>query len=208
MNVLIVCAGKPPGKKLFKQCLKRSDYSIAVDGGLSAFYGYTPNMIVGDLDSADSELVAHYKNKNVEFHYAEVKKNETDTMLALDVAIERGAREITLLGALGIRIDHELSNLMLLKRAYNKGVKLVIEDEIQTIEIEKGDFEIHGSPGQTVSLVPVGSYATVTVDDGLFYPLNHLLLKNDQPRGVSNVFEKTSAKVHTKQFVFVIKIKT
>ncbi|UKI38395.1 MAG: hypothetical protein L6V93_10935 [Clostridiales bacterium] len=50
-------------------------------------------------------------------------KNATDTHIAVDFAVEKGFRNITLIGALGGRIDHSLANVMLLKYMIEKGVK-------------------------------------------------------------------------------------
>ncbi len=209
MKMLIVAAGKlPPGELLIKRA-EQSDFIIAVDGGLSAFAktGIIPNLIVGDMDSSRLVSVQKYVRMGSECHQVSAEKNETDTQLAVDIAIQKGAREIVLLGATGGRIDHLLSNIMLLKRAMRAGVLMVIEDKLQTVEIGKGTFEINGEPGQTVSILPVNSFARVTAK-GLYYPLEGLLLTNGKPRGISNLFLKEKAQISTKQPVLVLKLKT
>ncbi|MEF9988954.1 MAG: thiamine diphosphokinase [Christensenellaceae bacterium] len=208
MKMLIVAAGKLPANELINQYAEESDFCIAVDGGLCAFEhtSIVPNLIVGDMDSVDSIVLNEYLKKGSEAVFAEAEKNETDSMLALDIAIKRGATKIVMLGATGGRIDHLLSNIMLLKRAHKKNIELVMEDKRHTISIGKGDFDIKGKKGQTVSLIPINDSVHVTAS-GLYYPLENLRLTNDKPRGVSNLFLRETAHIKSDRYVLVIKIK-
>lgn len=206
MNMLIVANGAPPSAKLFTKRYKQADYVIAADGGLAVFGDAAPNLIVGDMDSAGKASLEKYRRMGSELLVAPVEKNETDSMLALDEAIRRGAKRITMLGATGMRLDHTLSNLAMLKRAMQKGVALTIEDDEQVITIGRGEFDITGKKGQTVSILPMNASAHVTAT-GLYYPLENLLLANNKARGVSNVFLGGSAHISTKQPVILIKIK-
>ncbi|MGI6152958.1 MAG: thiamine diphosphokinase [Christensenellaceae bacterium] len=204
MVVLMVGAGKAPTQELFMRHYRRCDYAIAVDGGLNAFYGEVPDLIVGDMDSAKKKLLEQFEQGATEFHFAPAEKDETDAMLALDIAVRKGASKIVFLGALGLRLDHELANLMLLKRAYDREVSLELVDEIQTVELNKGIFTVDGEIGQTVSLLPFESYAIVSAK-GLQYPLQQLRLCNDNPQGISNVFTSDTAEIQTEQLLLVIK---
>lgn len=208
MKVLIVAAGGQPPKKLLCSRAEQADYIIAADGGLLSLakIGVTPNLIVGDIDSVGYDLIGRFREKGSECFLVDAEKNDTDSFLAVEAALVRGATEITLLGATGGRLDHTLSNMMLLKWAYERGVRLVIEDQTQTIEIGRGEFEVRGEIGQTVSILPVNSGARVTAS-GLYYPLNRLLLTNSRPRGVSNLFSVPKATLKTDRPVFIIKIR-
>ncbi|WP_066648018.1 thiamine diphosphokinase [Christensenella timonensis] len=207
MHAVLVAAGEKPPKDFALGLLQSADLKIAVDGGLAVFEecGVIPDLMIGDMDSVDASLLQGYSFMQVPLYQASSEKDETDGMLALDEAIARGAKRIVLLGATGGRIDHLLSNLMLLRRAHEKDVKLVICDALQEIVIEKGGFEICGSVGQTVSILPVNEQACVHCFDGLYYPLDHLVLRNDEPRGVSNVLTKECAVLHSDDYVLVIK---
>ena len=75
------------------------DICIAADCGieLADRLGVTPDLTVGDFDSADTanhapkgEIIRHPSHKN-----------QTDTMLARDLAVERGCDVIYILGGLG-----------------------------------------------------------------------------------------------------------
>lgn len=207
MKALLVASGTAPGDKLLRRRAKEADLLIAVDNGLAAFdrCGIVPDLIVGDMDSVPRGMLAAYEAK-AEVVTAPAEKNETDAALAIDEAVKRGVEKIVLLGATGGRIDHLLSNLMLLKYAYNKDAALSIEDDGHEIFMCKGETEIYGKKGQTVSIIPVNKSAVVNAK-GLYYPLENLLLTNEKPRGVSNIFLGEKASVSSDDFVFIIKIK-
>lgn len=207
MKALLVASGLAPRRELFLHAACEADLTIAIDGGLRTFqeYGVAPHLIVGDMDSVDTELLELYWEESI-LVTAPAEKNETDATLAVDEAIERGADQILLLGATGGRIDHLLSNLMLLKYAMNKGAVLTIEDDEQEITLQCGTFDLFGRKGQTVSIIPMNKRAVVTAR-GLYYPLECLELTNEKPRGVSNVFQKKHAVIESDDFVFICKEK-
>lgn len=207
MNALLVASGDSPGEALLKSKAAKADILVAVDNGLAAFAGcgLTPDLIVGDMDSVSHELLGSYLGKS-QFVTVPAEKNDTDATLGVDEAIGHGANKIVFLGATGGRIDHLLSNLMLLKYAYDRGAELTIEDERHEISLCKGTAEIDGEKGQTVSIIPMNSRAVVNAQ-GLYYPLEDLLLTNERPRGVSNVFVGERAQIVSDDFVFIIKIK-
>lgn len=209
MRAVLIAAGDRPPKEFVLHHLQFADIKIAVDGGLAVYDACdtAPDLIIGDMDSVDAILLERYSALHIPCIKAPAEKDETDGMLALDEAMDRGAKEIVLLGATGGRIDHLLSNLMLLRRAYEKDVRLRICDEIQEIVLEKGAFEICGNVGQTVSILPTNEQACVHGMNGLYYPLDHLLLTSDNPRGVSNVLTKECAKLTSDDYVMIIKNK-
>ena len=208
MKALIVAAGAPPSRDLLKKRAGEYDFIIAADGGLKLvlYCGLVPKLLVSDMDSVAPALVEKARELGSECLIVDAKKNDTDSFLAVEQAVNRGADKILLLGGTGRRIDHLLSNIMLLKWALEKNVRLSLEDDEQLMDIGRGSFEIKGNKGQTVSILPVNESATVTAE-GLYYPLQKLLLKNDRPRGVSNVFVGETAVIHTAEPVLIIKIK-
>src|SRR5579885_1808739 len=117
MHVVIFAGGSyRPGKALFS-VLARADLIIAADSGAATAlqYGFTPAFVVGDLDSLDPQLTQQLRQSGSEVLQAPIEKDETDTELAVQLAIEKGATEITLLGALGgQRFDHAIANILLL----------------------------------------------------------------------------------------------
>jgi len=90
------------------------DLVVAADSGLDAALaaGLSPHVLVGDLDSVSAEGLAwaHERGVPVERHPAD--KDETDTALALRVALASGHRALLVLGSAGMdRLDHLLGTL-------------------------------------------------------------------------------------------------
>lgn len=195
MHVLIVLGGDAPGKALLESCAACADLTIAADKGLEAFAraGLKPDLLLGDMDSVREDVLLGMQ-ADTEIDRLPCIKDDTDGVHALDVAIERGAKHITLLGALGGRMDHALANLMLLIRAQRKGVSAQILSESVCIERVNGCMTLHGAKGDTVSLLPLGEAKGVTIR-GFFYPLKEYDLDSAYPLGISNVVTEDAASI-------------
>lgn len=198
MRALIVLGGDAPGAALLESCMRDADLVIAADSGLAAFdaAGLEPDLLVGDMDSVPPDVLKKYEGRLPQ-HRLNCIKDDTDGVDALDMAIEKGAEMITLLGALGGRLDHALANVMLLVRAHRKGVKAEILSETVRISRVDGYASLCGAKGDTVSLLPLGSAEGVTIK-GFFYPLDGQMLESDYPLGVSNVVTEDEAEVETR----------
>jgi thiamine pyrophosphokinase len=86
---------------------------IAVDGGLNYCYknGITPHLITGDFDSATHEALHFFKSvEKIETP----DQNKTDLEKALELVGTEGG--VAVFGATGKRLDHTISNLMLLHK--------------------------------------------------------------------------------------------
>lgn len=199
MKALIVLGGEAPGRALLHRCAKDADLIIAADRGLEAFASaqMKPDLLLGDMDSV-SEGVLLSMQEDTEIDRLPAIKDDTDGVHALDVAIARGAKEITLLGALGGRMDHALANLMLLVRAHREGAKAQILSERERIVLVDGCAALAGAKGDTVSLLPLGEAKGVTLS-GFFYPLSEQNLGSDYPLGISNVVTEDEACVTVRE---------
>ena len=104
---------------------------IAVDNGLRFCYDnqIKPTWIVGDFDTAAPELVEYYQTQtDIPIRRFNPVKDSTDSQIAIELALELGSSEITLLGGTGTRMDHVLGNIQSLMLAKKKGVSCVILD--------------------------------------------------------------------------------
>ncbi len=195
MRTLIVLGGERPGAALLARCAAESDLVIAADSGLEAFAdaGVMPDLLVGDMDSVAPEVLARYEGRVPQRRLCCIK-DDTDGVDALDLALARGAEEITLLGALGGRLDHALANVMLLVRAHRRGAKArILAENVEIVRVD-GEMALEGAQGDTVSLLPLGQAQGVTLE-GFFYPLKGSTLTSDYPLGVSNVVTEQRALV-------------
>lgn len=195
MKALIVLGGDAPGAALLRRCAEAADVTIAADKGLAAFdaAGVKPDLLIGDMDSVPKAVLGKYEN-DVSVRRLNCIKDDTDGFDALEVAVDRGATEITFLGALGGRLDHAMVNVMLLIRAAQRGVYAELLDERVRIIRVNGRAELHGAKGDTVSLIPMGEARNVSIS-GFFYPLSCYTLKNDTSLGISNVVTEDEAVV-------------
>lgn len=197
MLALVLVAGVPPTRELFDQVAQKADYVVCADGAANWAlpYGARIDKLVGDLDSVDPAVRQALAEGGAEVVQLPARKNETDTHVAVEVALAAGATEITLLGATGRRLDHTLANLHILVRIALAGAKGCVMDAYNTVYVSTGSTQFAGVPGQEVSVVPLTDGVCVTLE-GLEYPLDHYIMKLEFPRGISNVFAGDTATIH------------
>ena len=96
----------------------KGDLVIAADAGylIAKEMGVTPDIVLGDFDTLGEENIP----EGIECLRVPAEKNDTDTQLAVSVAIERGAGEIVIIGGLSGRIDHTLSTLAILEDLWER----------------------------------------------------------------------------------------
>lgn len=196
MRALIVLGGDAPERMLLLSCAGYADLKIAADRGVEAFEGtgVLPDLLVGDMDSVNPEVLESVQQRT-QVQRLPVQKDDTDGVHALDQAITRGAKSITILGALGGRMDHAMANLMLLVRAHEKGAYAEILDEHMRIVRVDGEITLTGAKGDTFSLLPFGRAEGVTLEGCEYHSQEPLSFESGYPIGVSNVVTEDEAKI-------------
>lgn len=197
MKVLIVSNGTLGDPAALRTKLPSVDYVIASDGGTRHLQdlGLTPDLILGDFDSADPDLLITYEEQGIPMKRYPTDKDRTDTHIAVDTAVEMGAAEIFLTGVLGTRFDHSYANVLLLVRLAQRNIRGVILDNHNTICVSNHRITLQGTPGGCVSLLPLTADTVIGSTAGLQYPLEHAPLPLDNPLGVSNVLTEQKAEV-------------
>ena len=146
---------------------KPQDFVIAVDGGLRYLMecGIEPDFLMGDFDSLGedfADIVAKYRGMGEEhFLQLPVVKDDTDTMAAARLGIQRGYKEFLMYGAMGGRLDHTIANIQTMVWILRNGGRAFILD---------GDTRV------TVD---------VTIK-GMKYEIENAAVPNDYPVGCSN----------------------
>ncbi len=202
MRVVIVAAGDLTLSPDGRDPLAGADLIIGADGGADTLLaaGVMPQAFVGDLDSLSPQGRRRLEEGGCELIVHPVEKAETDTELALRLAVERGADEIVVLGALGgARLDHTLANVLLLASPFLEGVSVRIVDERHEVFLVRGEAEVRGKEGDLVSLIPLSPEVTGIDTSGLYYPLAQGTLLLGPARGVSNVLTQPVARVRVGQ---------
>jgi thiamine pyrophosphokinase len=200
MRAVVVAGGDADPRDA--ELIGDADLVIAADGG-AAFLdsvGRLPDLLVGDMDSADEALVERLAAAGVVVDRHPAAKDATDAELALDRAAAAGARQITVIGAFaGERLDHELANLLLLvdpswARALDD-LRMVRGATLARAVHGPGEMALESQVGGTVSLLPVGGDAGGVRTNGLQFPLRGETLGLGRSRGLSNVVVSRPASV-------------
>ena len=92
---------------------KGGDLCIAADVGYqnALKLGVKIDILLGDFDS----LGTPPPDKQLEILTVPAEKDFTDTQLAVQTALERGADDIVIIGGLSGRLDHTLSSLAIME---------------------------------------------------------------------------------------------
>lgn len=167
------------------------DIIMCADKGLdhAKKLGIAPDIIVGDFDSYKDKLP-----ENAEIFYSIPEKDDTDTMLAVKTALERGAEKIVLHGTLGGRFDHAFANIQTLLFIHEHGCSAWIEDcgNVMTVCGEGGhSFEMWEN--WYFSVFSLTEKLEIERMSGVKYPLENYCMTNAFPLGVSNEITESSA---------------
>ena len=199
MKVVIISGGNFPNQAILNKYITKNSYIICADSGFDALANTNikPNLCVGDMDSVKSSLIGQITQiypKN---------KNKTDTEIAIDIAIEKRATEVILLGCSGNRLDHTLSNINMLKilLAHNINGKMIDSNNI--IMLCDSQVQIQPAKHYYCSLIPLNDCTGITTS-GLKYPLRDENLSSKTSRGISNEFNSSSAKITVKSGLLLV----
>ena len=123
-------------------------------------------------------------------------KDDTDMLYGLKLALEMGYREFRLYGATGGRFDHTLANIQCLLYLKNHGATGYLMDGNGMILVLKNE-EVRFKAGMEgyVSLFSLGKSAEGVTIKGLKYELEHAVITNDFPLGISNEFMGNEASI-------------
>jgi len=201
MRALIFVNGDLPDAATARRLAEKADLVVAADGGSrhALALGITPHVVVGDLDSLEPSLRAKLAEAGTRFLPYPSEKDETDLELALLYAVEQGAEEVLVLGALGRRIDQTLANLLLLAHPALAGVSVRVIAGRQEVFLIRDEALIEGRPGDTVSLIPIGGDVHGVTAEGLKWPLADETLRFGPARGVSNLLLGREARVRVRE---------
>ncbi len=203
MRTVIIANGEPPTSDDIARWLRDGDQLICADGGakVALALNLRPQHVIGDFDSLSEADLRELEARGAHLHQHSPRKDETDLELALLFAVDSLPRtrgrdgvgdEITVLGAMGGRRDHELANMLLLAMPQLKGARVILahkDERLFLIDARDGATEavLHGQPDEIVSLLPFGGDAHGIRTEGLEYLLSDESLFVGPARGVSNV---------------------
>ncbi len=185
MICYIFCSAPIEDYAYLKNFEFEKNYVICADGGYSHTerLGIVPDLWLGDGDSLkEKQIVAK------EIMTFPVKKDYTDTDLAVTEALKRGYKDIVILGALGGRLDHEFSHFCLLKKVLERGAKAVLLNEKNEITMENKCFTVYPDGKKYISFFPFGGDVTDFSVKGLCYETEGIHLECSKVQASSNCF--------------------
>ncbi len=189
MRCIILANGEYGELDAYEDLFKNSDTILCADGGANYAFtmGVIPDSIIGDLDSVRPEVWKYFAAQDVEFIEYPVHKDLTDLQLAMELARERGADEIVLLGALGKRLDHTLHNLYAGIKMVRQGVRISHYTPECWVYLVQDELVVDGQAGDIVSVIALTDRVEGVFESGFEYNLKEQVLRSDQPYTISNL---------------------
>lgn len=164
---------------------KSDDLRIAADGGYknAMLLGEKVDVLLGDFDSYTDKLPDVKEILKVP-----AEKDFTDTQMAINEALARGADEIVIIGGLDGRLDHALANVSILAELWKMRVHTVITDGKNRVRyMDSSSTLIAKSHFTYVSVIALSEKLKGVSIEGCKYPLdNKTVLRSEPSLTVSN----------------------
>lgn len=181
---------------------EKSEILIAADKGLAfcKAKNILPTQIVGDFDSLGEEFLQEYEALGVPIRRFRPQKDDTDTEIAVRLAMELGAKRITILGATeGNRLDHLFGNVLTMMLPAQKGIDCFMVDAHNRVRILTKPLEIRKEEqyGKYISLVPLTTDVCGVTLTGFQYPLRNYRFSvyESASLGISNELIEETGKI-------------
>ncbi|KAJ1876276.1 thiamine pyrophosphokinase [Coemansia sp. RSA 1722] len=170
----------PHADTAFLHIWDRANYRLCVDGGANRLHtlshsldkagAFTPDVIVGDLDSLEDSTREHYAQRGAIIHRYD-DQNSTDFMkglMYLDTVLRAGKDPrdcvVIVFGGLSGRLDHVLHTLKVLFNNKERQI-LVVSDENLTFAVPAGKNTVMVNKqidGPTCGILPLAGETVLT----------------------------------------------
>ena len=158
---------------------------IAVDSGYEHLtkLDLKPDILIGDLDSVDEELINIAKSEGVEIFEFNKDKDESDFELAINYSISIEAGSITIIGGENGEIDHLFSIYNIISNCkFNNGITWLYENYIMKFQ----STAIFSLPkGEKFSIIPISNLENLNIE-GSKYELHDTFIQKGSSRTLRN----------------------
>ncbi len=203
MNAVILAGGDLFVTNQVKAIAQKSDYCVAADSGIkhAKVLSLTPDLIVGDFDSALKEDLEQFATIKKERHSPD--KDFLDLELALVKTLEQNPSQISILGATGDRLDQSLAAILIAARHAKHHVTLHSGKQSIYFLRDNSSLDLDLAEKTVISLLSLGQKATLSIKN-VRYELSHFELSFGLGLGVSN--SVTASPVTVKLFAGLLAI--
>jgi thiamine pyrophosphokinase len=139
--------------------------------------------IIGDFDSVKPNILKKYPNEKI-VRYSSDKDN-SDTELAVNIALNSNFQDIILLNSNGARLDHFLFNVLILFKK-PEVIKILSSDGVLWALQSDSESIIELKPNTTFSLIPMSKCNGVSIS-GCHYELTNETLELSSTLTLSNI---------------------
>lgn len=177
---------------------EEGDLVIAADSGYKTAKALSVKVhtVLGDFDSCPIDDI----ESDAEILSVPSEKDFTDTQMAAQIALSRGASILYIIGGLSGRLDHTLSNLGLLEDLYAKGIRATMCDGNNRVRFLRNSGElIPRSQFRYFSLLVADDRVKGVSVEGGKYPLKNATLYRTSQYAISNEIEKNCALINVKK---------
>ncbi len=183
---------------------KSDDLRIAADSGYltAKALGDRIDIAVGDFDSMSADMIPD----GVEQLRVPAEKDVTDTQLAVEAALNRGADQLVIIGGMSGRLDHTLSNLFILEDLADADVYAIMTDGQSRVRFVRSGSALIGRSGfRYLSIIAADPKVKGVTAEGCRYPLKNATLSRRCQYAVSNEITGNCALISVKKGgIFII----
>ena len=196
MRAFIFCGGEifPDG---IEERAETGDLVVAADSGYlnAQKLGAKIDLLVGDFDSIEK-----IPDDVGEIFRVPAEKNETDTQLAVGLALGRGADEIIIVGSTSGRFDHAASLLAILEDLWDKRIPAIVVNGHNRVRfLRNSGVIILRSRYKYFSLVALDEKVKGVSIEGAKYPLKNKEILRREQFAISNEIVKNCALITVKK---------
>ena len=167
-TTVIMANGEIPFGEVPLTFLRRAERIICCDGAIEKLLqlGLQPNVIIGDLDSISPTLRQQYRHIIIEDKNTEYN----DLQKSLKYCISNNYNNIAIVGASGLRDDHNIANLAILD-LYSDKIDVLMVGNKGVFSFISAAATFASVPGQAVSVFCLDGKAVFSFHD-LKYPVH------------------------------------
>lgn len=168
-STIIVGNGETPQGEIPMLFLQHARFIVCCDGALEKLLkiGMKPDVVIGDCDSISEDRRQQFKDIIIEDKDQECN----DLQKALKYCLKQQFGPVAILGASGLRDDHQLANLSILNM-YAERMDLIMVSNYGLFSFISEDTTFASTPGQEVSVFSFDGQALFSFS-GLQYPVHN-----------------------------------